>query len=253
MRTRSRMDTVCWIALIVALTATAGAQAQEPWSWPEKAENLQQLPKDFPGQRLRAVMTGFSRALGVRCSHCHVGEEGQPLSTYDFAADDNPNKQTARQMLAMLGMIGDELKKVEPSGAKRVNMWCHTCHAGRPRPMTLTEELTEVYTADGLDATIAHFRDLRERYYGKGAYDFSETALNRMGYRLLGDEKYDEAIAIFKLNAKQFPESGNVWDSLAEGYMKAGDNKQAIAYYQKSLELDPDNKNAVEKLRELKP
>ena len=34
------------------------------------------------------VMPGFTRALGVRCSYCHVGEEGESLSTYDFASDD---------------------------------------------------------------------------------------------------------------------------------------------------------------------
>ena len=36
------------------------ASAQERWSWPERAENLQQLPADFPGQQLRAVMGGIS-------------------------------------------------------------------------------------------------------------------------------------------------------------------------------------------------
>ena len=44
------------------------------------------------GERLRPVMMGFTRALGVRCNHCHVGEDGQPLSTFDFVSDENPNK-----------------------------------------------------------------------------------------------------------------------------------------------------------------
>ena len=83
---------------IIALTVIAAlpAQTQESWSWPEKLSNLQVLPKDCPGIRLGPVMIGFTRALGVRCSYCHKGEEGKPLSTYDFASDDNPNKKRAR-------------------------------------------------------------------------------------------------------------------------------------------------------------
>ena len=62
----------------------------------------------------------------------------------------------------------------------------------------------------------------------------------------------DGALAVLRLNATVFPESGNVWDSLAEGYLAAGRTELAEIYYRKSLELDPDNVNALEKLRELK-
>jgi len=39
---------------------------------------------------------------------------------------------------------------------------------------------------------------------------------------------------------------------LAEGYMKAGQKGLAIANYEKSLELDPKNQNAVDRLKKLK-
>jgi tetratricopeptide (TPR) repeat protein len=196
-------------------------------------------------------MTGFTRALGVRCSHCHVGEEGQPLSSYDFASDGNPMKATARRMLQMLGDINGHLAKIEPSGLERVNMWCHTCHRGQPRPLTLGEALTEVYRADGLEAAVARFRELRQRYYGTATYDFSERSLNGLGYELLEAGEGEAAIAILRLNTEQYPESGNVWDSLAEAYLRAGRSEVAEVYYRKALELDPDNANAVAKLREL--
>lgn len=50
---------------------------------------------------------------------------------------------------------------------------------------------------------------------------------------------------------KFFPDSANAYDSLAESYSERGEKELAIVYYQKSLQLDPDNKNAVEKLRGL--
>lgn len=227
-------------------------QAQERWSWPEKPANLQVLPKEWPGSRLRPVMMGFTRSLGVRCSYCHVGEDGKPLSTYDFVSDNNPNKNRAREMLRMLNDINEHLKNIEPSGDKRVNMWCHTCHRGRPRPMTLEEELGEKYRMSGLETALAHYRDLKDKYYGRGAYDFGENALNSFGYELLRDDDTTGAIAVFNLNAEEFPESANTWDSLAEAYMKSGDMKQAEKYYEKSLALDPKNQNAQDMLKKIR-
>ena len=244
------LRSLVFLGLALLLTAPA-LRAQPQWSWPERAENLQVLPEDVSRQRLRAVMGSFIRALGVRCSHCHVGEEGQPLSTYDFPSDDNPNKGRAREMLRMVQSINDHLEKIEPSGTVRVNMGCHTCHAGRPRPMTLGEELTEAYAEAGVDAAIQRYRELRGRYEDRGAYDFGERSLNRFGYHLLNEGDANGAVAIFRLNVERFPGSANVYDSLAEGYLIAGQRELAEIFYRKSLELDPGNGNALEKLREL--
>ena len=237
--------------LALALAAPAVATAQE-WSWPERAENLKVLPADFPPERLSAVMRGFTRALGVRCTYCHVGEEGQPLSTFDFASDENPKKDIARTMLRMLGVINDTLATIDPSGPKRVNMWCHTCHRGRPRPTTLDEELAEIHAEEGIDATVAAYRELRERFYGRGAFDFGENSLNMFGYALLEEGRAQDAVEIFRLNVEHFPESANAWDSLGEGYLAAGDRTQAESAYAKSLELNPQNENAREKLSEIR-
>ncbi len=228
-----------------------GVSAQEPWRWPEQGKNLQVLPKDFPPERLRAVMLGFSDALGVRCSHCHVGEEGKPLSTFDFASDANPKKATARRMYEMLGMINDQLEKVQPSGPARVNMWCHTCHHGQPRPLTLDEALTETYTTRGLEAMVARYRELRASAYGRGAFDFGEATLNDLGYSFLAKGDTAAAIAVFAENTGQFPNSTNTHDSLGEAYLKAGQKALAIAAYERSLALDPDNTNTKAKLEEL--
>lgn len=228
------------------------AQAQDTWTWPEKPQNLQVLPKDWPGSRLRPVMAGFTRALGVRCSYCHKGEEGKPLSTYDFASDDNPNKNRAREMLRMLNDIEVHLKKIEPSGDKRVNLWCHTCHHGRPRPMTLDEELGEQYRKKGLQAALDDYADLKKKYYGRAAFDFGEGSLNVFGYSLLENNDTASAIQVFKLNADIFPDSANAWDSLAEGYLKAGDVGKAQENYEKALKLDPANQSAKEALKKIK-
>lgn len=248
MRSPSRFSRLCLTAL-AAFGAFGFLRAQE-WSWPAKPKNLQVLPKDFTGERLRPVMTGFTRALGVRCPYCHVGEEGKPLSSFDFVSDQNPNKERAREMYRMLGSINEHLKRIKPSGDERVNMWCHTCHQGRPRPMTLGEELGEAYRRSGVTAALARYRELRERYYGR-AYDFGESSLNAFGQELLGKGDHDGAIAVLRLNASEFPQSSSAWNSLADGYLAAGKKLLAQIYYRKSLEVDPQNANALEKLRTL--
>ena len=83
------------------------------------------------------------------------------------------------------------------------------------------------------------------------SFKLGEDFVNAWGYDLLLSQHLPEAIGIFKLNVAQHPDSGNALDSLAEGYMKAGQKPQAIEFYKKSLEKDPSNDHAKEKLKEL--
>lgn len=83
-------------------------------------------------------------------------------------------------------------------------------------------------------------------------YEVTEAHFNSLGYQLLGKKKIDDAIAIFEINVKAFPNSSNVYDSLGEAYMKKGNKELAIKNYEKSLALDASNDNAKKMLEELK-
>lgn len=72
----------------------------------------------------------------------------------------------------------------------------------------------------------------------------TEAEVNQHGYELLGEGKSDEAIAIFRRNVKDHPESWNVHDSLAEALAAAGKNAEAIAFYRKALGMAPPNQKA---------
>jgi len=78
-----------------------------------------------------------------------------------------------------------------------------------------------------------------------------EREFNELGYYLMGAGKMNEAIEIFKLNVKEYPESANVFDSLGEAYMNNDEKELAIRNYEKSLELNPNNNNAKEMLKKL--
>ena len=62
----------------------------------------------------------------------------------------------------------------------------------------------------------------------------------------------DSALAVFILNTEHFPEAFNTWDSLGEACLVKGDSARAIANYEKSLALNPDNANAREYLERLR-
>jgi predicted Zn-dependent protease len=76
-------------------------------------------------------------------------------------------------------------------------------------------------------------------------YHFSEYECNSLAYYLLRNNKIEEAIEFFKLNTQQFPNSGNVFDSMGEACLKAGDKENALKYYKRALQLNPGNTNAA--------
>ena len=98
----------------------------------------------------------------------------------------------------------------------------------------------------GVGAAIAEFQPALLRG------DIPERSINSTGYQLLGQKKAPDAIRIFQLNVELYPESANVYDSLGEAYMNSGNKELAIQNYEKSLELEPKNSNAVEMLKKLK-
>ncbi len=81
-----------------------------------------------------------------------------------------------------------------------------------------------------------------------------EQTLNQLGYQLLygGEGKEQDAVEVFKKNVQEYPQSSNVYDSLAEAYAKVGQKDLAIQNYEKSLQLDPKNNNALEQLKKLR-
>jgi tetratricopeptide (TPR) repeat protein len=191
------------LALLCVFAASARAQAPA-----DTFTNLKVLPKDIAPQELRTVMGSFTRALGVRCVYCHVGEEGKPIRHEDFPKDDKLTKRKAREMLRMVNDInGTYLAKLEGRSDPPVRVECMTCHHGVPEPRTLQDLLQQSYEHGGLDSTIARYHALRDRYYGRAAYDFGEVPLADVAGRLwIGGHEADAA-RLDELNVEMNPNS----------------------------------------------
>ncbi len=93
---------------------------------------------------------------------------------------------------------------------------------------------------------------LADRGKKPARFFFLEAEINGRGYFFLNQNKNKEAVRLLKINADLFPQSWNVYDSLAEAHMKNGGNAEAIKLYEKSLELKPDNQNGKDMLARLR-
>ena len=110
-------------------------------------------------------------------------------------------------------------------------------------------EMKRLIDVNGLTESVNKFHELRKTHAAE--YDLSEGQLNDLGYYYLSKHSSNEAKAVFKLNIEMYPNSFNVYDSYGEACMLNGDQDEAIEYYRKSLELNPDNADAVEMLRKI--
>jgi pimeloyl-ACP methyl ester carboxylesterase len=82
-------------------------------------------------------------------------------------------------------------------------------------------------------------------------FKMEEWKLNTLGLSLLFKNKWQAGINILLLNTVLFPESANTYDSLGEGYLITGDKEKALENFKKSLDFNPQNQNAIDRLKAL--
>lgn len=229
-------------ALFLLATIAAGAQI------PDKFTNLQVLPKDTTKSDLQSTMRKFAFALNVRCPYCHMEKADK---TIDFASDEKQNKKTARIMLQMVATINhDYVGKIETTSPAHVE--CVTCHHGIAQPRTLNAVLADAIDTQGVDAGVKLYHDLRDKYYGTGAYDFSETPLNQLAESLLARKKSKEAVAVMEMNfGANSPQSVWAFHVLAMSHQANEEPEKALADYRKVVELHPEDTWAKQQIEAL--
>ncbi|MBZ0326170.1 MAG: tetratricopeptide repeat protein [Altibacter sp.] len=121
--------------------------------------------------------------------------------------------------------LGNEIKRINP---KRLT---ELLKSGKT-----IDEIIEIIKKDDNNAPV---------------YDISESEINSWGYDLINKDNAKDALKIFKLNTELFPKAYNTYDSYGECLLKLGDLQNAIDAYRKSLELNPNNDNAIKVLAEL--
>ena len=230
---------------LVAFLAVAFMATPVAAQIPDEFTNLQVLSEDISRRELVGIMRAFTGALGVRCTHCHVE---LPSGDDDFAADDKASKETARAMMAMVQAInGEHINRLANRGDHNLEVGCITCHSGRPQPATLDQEMTWAAEAGGYSALEARYNELREEYFGRGSYDFGPRPLERVAQTMARDDAV-AALAVVELNLQHHPESIGSW--MLKGQINAFEDRteEAIAAYERALELAPGDEDIEEAL-----
>ncbi len=245
--------TLLGVAGCVAVCGTVSGQTGHfP---PDSLINVKVVPRTTPVIQVIGQMRNITFALGVRCPFCHVGQEGQPLEQFDFAKDEKPTKLVARQMMSMVAEINrrlDTLPKHEHEHGmeeQQLQVTCMTCHRGVNRPEPLETLLQETATSAGADSAARLYRALRQRYYGRAAYDFGEPSLNIAAFRLGRAGKFDEAFALLRLNEELFPGSSGMYVFRGNILLMRGDTTAAASAFREAIRRDSTNVEAKDRLK----
>jgi hypothetical protein len=115
---------------------------------------------------------------------------------------------------------------------------------------SLVFQLEKDIEALGIDRAARNFK--RTKSSAENNRMYPETDFSSLGYALLNRGKVKESMAVFRLGVETYPRSANLYDSLGEACVAAGDVKNAIKNYETSLRLNPGNANAKEKLEQLR-
>lgn len=218
---------------------------------PDSLINTKVIPHETPVLEVVGTMRNFAGDLGVRCQFCHVGEEGKPLATFDFAIDEKRPKLVARQMMRMVQEINRRLDTIPERPAQEVEVTCRTCHRGASRPVPLYALVVDAAQAAGADSAIRAYQTLRARYYGRDAYDFGESSLNIAAFRLGRARRFDDALAILALNEQLFPGSSGMYVFRGNIQLMQGDTSAAEAAYREAIRRDSTNGEARGRLRDI--
>jgi hypothetical protein len=233
----------------VVMPLVVGAQAGKfP---PDSLVNTKVIPKSTPVTQVIGTMRNFTSDLGVRCQFCHVGQEGQPLSQFDFVSDERRTKLVARQMMSMLQEINRRVDTIPGHMPEDPIATCATCHRGVSKPIPLSAVIVQAGTSGGTDSATRAYRALRQRYFGSGSYDFGESQLNIAAFRLGRANKFDEALAMLRLNEELFPNSSGMYVFKGNVLLMKADTAGAAQAYQEAVRRDSTNAEARGRLRDI--
>lgn len=115
--------------------------------------------------------------------------------------------------------------------------------------LSLADRLAQILRYSPVDSAIKEYYSMKNCCIGN--YNFELSELNRLGYFLIDQNRLSDAIEIFKLNAQNYPESYQVYESLAEAYLRNNQFNKAYENISKSLELNPGSSSLQEKLNKI--
>lgn len=197
-----------------------------------------------PPADLMNDMQVIAQALGVGCEYCHVAPRG--------SGRPEPKKDIARAMIAMTRELNVKVQAATGKpAAEATSVRCVTCHRGVTIPKPLSEIVVQTVRDKGGEAAVSQYRELRDRYYGRAAYDFGDDELVTTARRLAA-ARPDAAIRLLEMNLEFHPKSAQSYVALAYAHTRQSNDAAAILDLEKAVEIEPENGAARGQLEQLR-
>ncbi len=232
---------------LTALSAFPAAAADE------SPKNLKVFPPTTTKRELVETMKQWNQALGVRCEFCHEQKVPGDPQSIDFASDKVGHKEVARRMYTMMRDLNAGVLP-KAAGEEDAAVDCLTCHRGLPSPTTLDRVVLRAVRDQGAEAGTRKYRDLRERYYGSGSFDFGPRPLQLVAETLAAEpSRVDDALVICRLNLEMNPGFADGHVAVAQLLEMKGARAGALAAVEAALKLEPDHRHALRLKQKLAP
>jgi beta-lactamase regulating signal transducer with metallopeptidase domain len=253
--------------LLLNIAAELSSSATPAWAWQlstiSQGSNVKDRLMDILNQRVNrakgsrrlALVTGvlaLTLVLPISTSSLWSNASSQ---TDDKAKKEKAEQQKAdeaKKKAAWEAMSDEEKaeykKKMAAKKAamtpkeKSAKMWQMVCSNENSAACIVGKKMKK----GGAEAGLKAFQKMKEAE--EGTYVFKEKEFNSLGYAFLYVEKLDEAITVFKLNVKEYPDSWNCYDSLGEAYMVAGKLDKATKNYETAVAMNPESEHSKEML-----
>lgn len=113
-------------------------------------------------------------------------------------------------------------------------------------PRSIRREIGKAVAESGAVHAVAQYEHFKAEQAGE--FRFAEEDLNILGYELLWAGRLDDAVAIQRLNAEQYPNSANVYDSYGDALLAQGDRVMALGNFKRAFAMDATLATTKEKI-----
>jgi beta-lactamase regulating signal transducer with metallopeptidase domain len=254
--------------LLINIAADLGASTKPAWqlSTISQSSNVKDRLMDILNQRINrnkgsrrsALVTGvlaLALLLPISTSSLwsNASSQTDDKAKQEKKAADHEKKKIDWDSLSDEEKAELEAKKAQKKAQwdamtpeqKSADMWKKVCSTENSAACIVGKKIKK----HGVEVGLQAFNKLKQAEEGK--YVFKEHEFNALGYAFLYVEKTDEAIAVLKLNVKEYPESWNCYDSLGEAYMVAKKYDKAVKYYELAVNMNPEGEHSKEQLQKL--
>lgn len=128
-----------------------------------------------------------------------------------------------------------------------INLFEHLTLGNQMKKSAAIQVLSD-FDKQGINQVVNNYQDYADNML---FHEMTESEWNNVGYDLMNLHKMEEAIAIFTMNTKWYPNSWNAYDSLGEAHLTAKNNDEALENYRKSVKLNPMNSYGIEVIENL--